>query len=88
MEKYNLFISKKDLEDDLYNSGIKKNVQAYFDSIDDAEAVALMQKRKATFMYSFLKTNQKLLKKLQKDDLAKPLFACAELIERIHHEAD
>jgi putative ATP-dependent endonuclease of OLD family len=88
LEDYNLYISKKDLENDLYNSLLKDDIDSYFATVEDADILGLMQKNKATFMYKFLRLNKELLKKLEKDDIAKPLYACREIIEKIQDETD
>ena len=86
LKNFNIYIADKDLENDLYNSEIKKDLEEYFSNDDDI--VKLMQKRKATFMYDFLKTKKESLKKLHKNNLTQPLYACVKIIERIQNEAD
>jgi len=65
---------------------IKNYLDEYFSNDDDI--VKLMQKRKATFMYDFLKTKKKSLKKLRENNLTQPLYACVKIIERIQNGAD
>ena len=47
-----------------------------------------MQKRKATFMYDFLRNNKDCLAKLAKDAISKPLIKCKEIIEEIQNETN
>ncbi|MCT3804190.1 AAA family ATPase [Elizabethkingia anophelis] len=80
LEDYNMFLSKKDLENDLVNSPILKDLQTFFDEDDKEIIVSSMQKNKATFMYKFLRENKDCLKKLKNDDIAIPLISCVNLI--------
>ncbi len=86
LNEFNIYIAEKDLENDLFNSEIKEDLEKYFPDSDDI--IGLMQKRKATFMYDFLKNKKNSLKKLKGNNLALPLFSCVEIIERIQNEAD
>lgn len=86
LNKFNIYIAEKDLENDLFNSEIKEDLEEYFSDYDDI--VTLMQKRKATFMYDFLKNQKNSLVKLKSNNIASPLFRCVEIIERIQNEAD
>jgi putative ATP-dependent endonuclease of OLD family len=81
LEEYDLFMSDKDLEQDLKNSELGKTIKKYFKEIDDDEIVPEMQKQKATFMYSFLRENSNSLGVLKKDPIAKPLLRCKEIAE-------
>lgn len=84
LESYNLFLSVKDLENDLYNSTLKEKLQEHFDTEADDEVIASMQKNKAIFMYKFLKKFKSELKDLITDDIVKPLYACKKLVDDKH----
>lgn len=88
LEKYEMFISNVDLETDLYNSIIKSDLEDYFNEIETNEIVEAMQKRKATFMYDFLKAKKETLHKLSTDKISDPLKACKTIIERIQDETN
>lgn len=83
LELYNMFLSNKDLENDLFNSPLKTNLTKYFKNLDESEIVRAMQKRKATFMYDFLLENKGCLKALESDSIAKPLLNCKKLVEKL-----
>lgn len=86
LERYKMYLSNNDLENDLLNSSIKTDLQNYFTGYDDIEIIDAMQKRKASFMYDFLRSNKKSLMKLADDPIAKPIIKCKELIEQIQNE--
>jgi len=86
LKGFYIYIAEKDLENDLYNSKIKEDLEEYFSEYDNI--VNLMQKRKATFMYDFLKNKKDSLIKLKDSEIAQPLFKCVEIIERIQNETD
>jgi putative ATP-dependent endonuclease of the OLD family len=88
LKRYNMFLSVIDLENDLFNTAIKDDIINYFDDIPESEIVTAMQKRKATFMYSFLKTKKDKLSKLVGDPIVKPLLQCKSIIEKIQNETN
>lgn len=88
LEDYDLFISQGDLEKDLINSPIKDVLSEFFGNKDPNEVIEAMQKRKASFMYDFLKTKKNELIKLADDPISSPLKRCVELAEEIHNEAN
>lgn len=88
LENYGLHLSIKDLENDFFNSSLNSEIQAYFTDLDKDEIIPAMQKRKATFMYNFLKNNKKVLSKLRNDAITKPLIECNRIIENIQNEAN
>jgi putative ATP-dependent endonuclease of OLD family len=88
LEKYNMFLSNADLESDLYNSNLKSDLEAYFSKIESSEIINKMQKRKATFMYDFLRAKKETLVKLKDDKISSPLHACKTIIERIQNETN
>ncbi len=86
LERYKIYLSNKDLENDLFNTSIKDDLKNHFSDIDEAEIISEMQKRKASFMYDFLRSNKESLAKLAKDSIAKPLLKCKEVIEEMQKE--
>lgn len=78
---YNIYTSDVDLENDMLNQGLEAAIKAHLNVDEKKEALKWMQKRKATFMFEFLKDKAKELKKLDKSDLAQSLFACKRLAE-------
>lgn len=87
LEAYNIFLSHKDLEHDLMNSDLLIDLEFFFEFADGASIIADMQKRKASFMFDFLKDDSGVLSKLENDPLSKPLKACVKLVNDIQNEA-
>jgi putative ATP-dependent endonuclease of the OLD family len=87
-ELYNMYIAVIDLENDLFNSALKEDIQNYFKEMEESEIIAAMQKRKASFMYDFLRDNKESLNKLSGNAIAKPLLTCKEIIEEIQNGAN
>ncbi|WP_343689418.1 AAA family ATPase [Chitinophaga sp.] len=81
LEDYDIFTSDIDLENDLLNQGLEIDIVEHLGADDKQEALSIMQKKKATFMFDFLRKKSHLLKILQKSKLAIPLFACKKRIE-------
>jgi len=88
LEDYDLYVSQKDLENDIFNSPIKDDVLEFFGGLDQNEIIEAMQKRKASFMYDFLKKKKDDLQKLNSDFISLPLKRCVEIVENLHNEAD
>ncbi len=88
LEKSGLYLSDKDLENDVFNSSLSLDIQAFFNDLSKDEIIPAMQTRKATFMYDFLKSNKGILSKLEGDSLAEPLLKCKSKIENIQNEAN
>lgn len=88
LENYDIFLSDIDLENDLFNSELKKDLIDYFTEIKETEIVDAMQQRKASFMYSFIKNKKDNLIKLEEDQIAKPLLACKKIIEEAQNETN
>jgi len=78
---YDIYTSDIDLENDMLNEGLKEIILAYLNADDKEEALKIMQKKKATFMFKFLKDQGKKLSILKTSSLAKPLFACKKRVE-------
>ncbi|MES2701241.1 MAG: AAA family ATPase [Bacteroidota bacterium] len=90
--KHNLYLSKVDLESDLYNSPIKGHLDAFHGNNIDEEAEAIdvvsrMKRKKAIFMYEFLKQHKDSLKQLENEQVSIPLKRCEEIVKG-YHEAD
>ena len=88
LEHYGMYLSDIDLENDILNSALKEDILKYFSGLDNSKIIKAMQKRKASFMYNFLKNNKNCLSKLSTDSIAKPLFNCKTIIEKIQNETD
>jgi len=88
LELYKMYLSDIDLENDIFNSVLKKDIQEHFSELKEAEIIEAMQKRKATFMYDFLKEHKDTLSKLSEDSISKPLHHCKSIIEKIQNETD
>jgi putative ATP-dependent endonuclease of OLD family len=86
LELYKMYLAKQDLENDLFNTDIKEDLKKHFVDFDETEIVTEMQKRKASFMYDFLRKNKECLAKLSKDSIANPLLKCKEIIEEMQKE--
>ena len=71
------------MENDLFNTKIKDDLKNHFSEIDEADIISEMQKRKASFMYDFLRSNKESLAKLADDKIAMPLLKCKEIIEEM-----
>jgi putative ATP-dependent endonuclease of OLD family len=88
LEDFNLFLASKDLENDLFNSALKKTLVEFFTTLTEDEIVEKMQERKATFMYSFLKEKKATLKILKNSSIALPLVKCKATIEAYQNGTD
>ncbi|KAF2508719.1 AAA family ATPase [Flavobacterium zhairuonense] len=84
LEPFNIFLSEVDLENDIYNSKLKKELETFFDLDDKEEILKAMTKNKAIFMYRFIKKNKAALPKLKDSPLAAPLHVSVKLAQEIH----
>ena len=82
LSRLNIFIAEEDLERDI-QLNLKEELSRFLNKIDDEEIINDMQKRKATFMFSFLEENSDALKKLEDTSIAKPLTCCRFIAESI-----
>ncbi|HNC59888.1 MAG TPA: AAA family ATPase [Leptospiraceae bacterium] len=83
LQPFGIFISDRDLENDLYNQ-LSEIAKDYF-GIDNGETIVEeMQKRKATFMFEFLRQNSEHLNQLQDSAISIPLKKCQEIIEHLY----
>ena len=78
LERLGIYLSDQDLEHDL-QANLGEVIGDYFTSTDDEEVVKKMQKRKATFMFEFLRKHPTALSSLTSSDLAKPLLRCRQI---------
>lgn len=87
---YSLFLANKDLENDMFESPLKKSLIQYYSKlgVDADDIVSEMQNRKASSMLAYLRKNKTDLLLLKDDLLAEPLFACKDIIEKQLNEAD
>jgi len=76
----NLYLADNDLENDMYQSEIKHELELYYNSTDPKKVISKMQDKKALNMYGFLKKNEGSLSKLASNDLSKPLLKCIEIV--------
>lgn len=85
LEDFGLFLAQKDLEHDLQSSSISAQLNQYFgdylSATNDPIIVKEMQKKKATFMFSFINDSRTDLSSLGEHPIAKPLKKCVELVE-------
>lgn len=83
-----IFLAKIGLEEDLYYScdQLKENIKSFFESeAEDADNIALMKKKKSTFMFYFVQNHFSCLKHLRETALSEPLFACQKIIESLRY---
>lgn len=85
LAKYDIFIAKEGLEEDLYNSPIQDHLKEFYGKdLSKEEIIEMMKKQKAVNMYDFLKKNKDCLKLLKDDNIALPLLAAKAYIERTY----
>lgn len=84
LERFNIFLSEKDLETDVYESELKAELETYFNTDNREEILAGMTKNKAIFMYKFIKKVKDSLSNLSDDALARPLHVAIDLARQIH----
>jgi len=85
LKLYKMFLANVDLENDLVNSAINPDLKSFFNDLENEdEIVDAMQKRKATFMFDFLKNKKDVLKKLTSHGISEPLYECKKIVEQIN----
>ena len=82
--EYNMYLSEIDFENDLFNSPLKQEIKDFFSDCEEDEIVEKMQSYKAVYMYQFLKKKKDKLSCLKDDNLAEPLYACKEIVEKLN----
>lgn len=84
-EEYGIFLSKKDLEEDLCHSPLRKSLHLFYGDKDckltDQDIIDKMKDKKAVNMFDFLKKKATALSTLKDDPIAKPLLFAKEDIE-------
>lgn len=83
LEKYSIYISSKDLEHDILESEIKQDLIDFYETDDENTIISLMQKKKASSMYSFLAKKYDSLSKLSENKIVNPLKRCVRIAEEI-----
>lgn len=83
LQQNGIFLSGIDLEHDLFHL-IPQNVSEYLGIEKEEDIVAEMQKRKATFMFDFIRDNPKVIAQLIDTPLAEPLKFCRTIAEAIY----
>lgn len=83
LENYGVFIAGVDLEHDLYQQ-IPEATAGYFGLGEEDDVIAEMQKRKATFMFDFIRNNQEELNKLKGTPISEPLECCKRIAETVY----
>lgn len=78
--KFDIFVADVDLEHDLH-SALGEITSNFFGIAEASEIVQQMQKRKATFMFAFLRKHSDELSGLKDNLLAKPLLRCKAIME-------
>lgn len=85
LAKYDIFIAKEGLEEDLYNSPIQDKLKEFYgEDLTKNEIVKKMKEQKAINMYDFLKKHKECLALLKDDNIALPLIRAKEYIERTY----
>ncbi len=83
LQEIGVYLSEIDLETDLY-SALPDVTSSYFGVGRSAEIVEEMKKRKATFMFDFLRQHANALTALEGSLLAEPLLHCQRIAEAIY----
>jgi len=84
LEKFDIFLSRIDLESDLLDSPLRPALIDFYNETSDDKLLALMQGSKATSMFKFLSENQGELIVLKEFNMAQPLIRCKELAEVLY----
>jgi putative ATP-dependent endonuclease of OLD family len=85
LDNYNIYLSVNNLEKDLVASKLRASLSEYYGESDDCKLVAIMQKRKAENMLSYLEDYEDALKVLEDDDIVIPLKRIVSLVEKDGH---
>jgi len=79
LKSFNVFLSIKDLEEDLVNSELQSSLSKHYCETDKRKLILAMQKRKAENMLNYLMENENDLDALCENNIATPL-KCIELL--------
>lgn len=88
LQPLGFFLSKVDLETDMFDSAVKAELIAFYEGVDEAAIVDEMKKSKAISMFDFLKSNKACLTKLADDPLAAPLVSCRDRMQNLRNGAN
>lgn len=69
LNNHGIFLSEKDLENDMFNSPIKNDLIEFFKDLGEDEIVMAMQEEKGNFMYNFIRQKSTSLSKLKEHSL-------------------
>ena len=83
IEKYNIFLSRVDLENDLVDSRLISSLKSYYNTRTKQSTVKKMQKAKAENMLNFLSDHYKNLDCLKDDFIAEPLKRIESLSNKV-----
>jgi len=84
-QPFGLYVSVKDLENDLANSQLSKTLKKYYNRRTINTLVDAMQTRKATNMLNFLSAQHKALSLLKMGEIAAPIIALAGKVKERSH---
>lgn len=79
---YNMYLSSKDLENDLVDSEIFEDLSQFYGYTQTDKIVLKMQSKKAINMYQYLRKHKESLFKLKDHKLAAPLLKCVQLANK------
>lgn len=85
--QFGLFLSCVDLENDLANSPLQKELLTHYEKGTIATLVKSMQAKKAENMLQFLKSNTTALKVLAEEEITAPLQMIIRIVEERTHPA-
>lgn len=85
LNNYNMFLSEKDLEEDLANSNLFDSLLKFYKSKTKEDLIKNMKKRKAENMLLYLRKNISQLKLLYDDTITLPLCRINSLVEKAVH---
>ena len=69
LNNHGIFLSEKDLENDMFNSPIKNDLIEFFNDLEEYEIITAMQEAKGNFMYNFIRQKSTSLSKLKEHSL-------------------
>ena len=69
LNNHGIFLSEKDLENDMFNSPIKNDLIEFFNDLEEYEIITAMQEAKGNFMYNFIRQKSTSLSKLKAHSL-------------------
>lgn len=85
LDKFNIFLSINNLEEDLVDSDLRSSLSDFYGETDREELVLIMQTRKAENMLDYLEKCEKDLAVLNEDNIAAPLKRIVSLIKSEVH---